>query len=232
VNKDYNLDRADLKQVNAGLPRWYLASLIRLTTIKKHLDITDAVLEIGCGYSHPLLDIITKDNYQVVSQYHGVDMCELPETNSSSYTLQGKFNFVDRWPELAKSKIRYDKVVHIEVVEHMRPELGVKFLEGCHELLEDDGQMIFSTPVGAPDRKPSPNHVHEYEYEEMWKFLVKHGFIIEKVIGCYCDVKHCKNDPVYEDMKYYLHNDVLSCIFAVTRPSVSRNCLWFCRKKG
>ncbi len=231
MDKDYNLERADLKLVNAGLPRWYLASLIRLTTIKKHLKLEDFVLEIGCGYNHPLLSLLTKDNYQVISGFHGIDMCKLPDTNSSIYTLQGEFNFVEQWHELAKSKIRYDKVIHIEVIEHMRPELGVKFLEGCYELLENDGTMIFSTPVGAPDRKMSPNHVYEYGYEEMRDFLDKTGWIIQDVLGCFIDIKHIIDDS-YHWMKHLLHNDVLSCIFATRRPAASRNCLWFCKKKG
>ena len=230
MNEDYNLDRADLKTVEKGLPRWYLASLIRLTTIKKHLNIEDSVLEIGCGYTHPLMSLLTKDSYQCINMYHGVDMCELPETNSSLYTLQGSFNFVEQWPELAKSKIRYDKVVHIEVIEHMRPELGAEFLRGCHELLEDDGTMIFSTPVGAPDRKMSPNHVHEYGYAEMWEFVKKCGFVIQDVVGCYCDVKHLKYDEAYYKLKTRLSNDVLACVCAASRPAVSRNCLWFCKK--
>jgi len=227
TNEDYNLERADLKLVQAGLPRWYLASLIRLTTIKKHMKITDDVLEIGCGYTHPFMDILTKDNYQCINTYHGVDMCKLEDAGSSYYTLQGNFDFVTEWTKLC-SKFKYSKIVHIEVIEHMRKELGKEFLRGCWNLLEDDGTMIFSTPVGAPDRKMSPNHIHEYGYNEMYDILQDNGWKVRKVLGCWMDIKHL--DSAYDFLKYHLSNDVLSCVFAVNQPENSRNCLWMCKK--
>lgn len=219
-----------------ALLRNYSAHFFRWSFARRAMTVNDDVLEIGCGADYPLMRILTSGACAKCNTYLGVDMHPLPHINRLNSSLIGEFNFVERWPELKTDKYGYNRVVHFEVIEHMRVEFAKEMLRGCRELLSDDGKMYMSTPCYDGVRH-AYNHVHEYTVPEMAVMLSDAGFDVTRRYGTFVDIKHvtrCDDaavKSVYARLSEYFDNDALSCFFAPIMPDAARDCLWVCEKR-
>ena len=226
-NRDYDLTRMNLKRAKDNLNRDYSASFFRYSFARKFFSIHDNILEIGCGYNTPLARLIKSHSYQLVNTYTGVDMCPLEELHSNNIFLRGEFNFVERWKELAN--IKYETIIRLEVIEHMRVEFGTKLLKACRELIEPDGIMLFSTPIWN-GKTQSPNHVHEYTIIELEALVKSVGFKVHERFGTQINIRTLKQHfDIPKAMLKYFDNNALSCIFAPMFPELSKCVFWTCK---
>ncbi len=224
------------------LHRDYSAHFFRWSFARRFITVKDVVLEIGCGEDKPLSKILTRNAGPYVYRYIGVDINPLKPAAHQRLTFLGEFNFVERWQELLKLEpAKFDVVVHLEVIEHMKVTHGAKLLRACYEVLKPGGVMLMSTPC-YDGRRHAANHIHEYTVPELQKAVEKAGFMVEQRFGTFMDIKHIgKVAPtgcdqaavaaVRKALEAYFDNDAISNIFGPLYPDHARNNLWVCRRK-
>ena len=245
-SRDY--DTTQLHEAGHGrtLHRDYSAHFFRWSFARRFITAKDNVLEVGCGEDKPLSKILTGGAAAHVNTYVGVDINKLKASNSQRLAFHGEFNFVERWKELLKTRPGgFDVVVHYEVIEHMRVDLGAKMLKACWSCLKPGGVMLMSTPC-YDGKRHAANHIHEYTVPELQKAAEKAGFVVERRFGTFMDIKHIgKVDPWPVDanpqlrdavkvlrthLEEYFDSDAISNIFGPLHPDHARNNLWVCRR--
>lgn len=249
---DREYDTTQLKEGSHGthLARDYSAHFFRWSFARQLIKPTDDVLEVGCGQDQPLSKILVRGPSRGVGTYTGVDLNPLKGSKDFKLTFHGEFNFVERYKELLKAKPEgFDLVIHLEVIEHMRVDLGAKFLKACFACTKPGGAMLMSTPCYDGVRHAA-NHIHEYTVPELQKAVEKVGFQVEQRFGTFMDLKNLKratpsthgddtNDPqevanavaiVSRYLSKYFNRDAISCFFAPLYPDHARNNLWVCRR--
>ena len=243
LRDDRDYDTTQLHEGGHGksLARDYSAHFFRWSFARRFITPKDHVLEIGCGEDKPLSKILTGGASARVDTYVGVDLNKLKTSGSQRLTFIGEFNFVERYKELQKLRPEgYDVVVHLEVIEHMRVDLGAKFLKACFHCLKPGGVMLMSTPVYDGVRHAA-NHIHEFEVDELAAAVKKAGMVVEKRYGTFMDIKHIGKTEtdrcdaasikaVSKALSQYFDNDAISNIFGPLYPDASRNNLWICRR--
>ncbi len=240
-DRDYDTTQLHATQHGKSLHRDYSAHFWRWSFARRFITPKDHVLEVGCGVDRPLSKILTGGASLRVNTYVGVDINKLKPSNSRRLTFHGEFNFVDRYKELLKAQPSgFDVVVHLEVIEHMRVDLGAKLLKACFASLRPGGAMLMSTPVYDGVRHAA-NHIHEYTVDELEKAVVKAGFKVERRYGTFMDIKHIGKvetdrvdgaavKAVAKALSEYFDNDAISNIFGPLYPDHARNNLWVCRR--
>ena len=230
---DYDRTPLTPNRYAEGLKRNYSAHFFRWSFAQRFIKSYHDVLEVGCGADVPLARILTGNQAPAVGSYYGVDLWPLPKTGNVRLTYRGEFNFVERWKEI---KEKFDVVLSLEVIEHMKVHLGDELLRGCYELLRDDGVFILSTPA-YDGKKMAKNHIHEYYILEMQASLEKTGFKVCQRFGTYMDLRQVNksDDPLIHELRAkletYFDNNAVSCIMAPFLPDLARNCLWVCEKE-
>lgn len=245
-------DTTQLRETGYGfrVHRDYLAHVFRWGWAGRFIGKgkTDAhrVIEPGCGQDLPLFKVMRVMQSYLPDLYVGVDLNGIPFADSKrkegTYPwadIRSRFNFVERWPELQQEHGSFDLAVSFEVIEHMKIELGDRYLTGIFELLEPGGRMLLSTPVfnGAKAR----NHIHEYEVAELQEKIEAAGFIVAKRYGTFANFNDIKKavaanpeaEVLLEQYKglleFYDHN-LLACFLAPLFPDYARNNAWVCYK--
>ena len=237
-SQEYESSQIHYDNYARSLLRNFSAHFFRWSFARRLIQPSDDVLEIGCGVEYPLVEIMLGSSPSPrLNTYHGVDINSLPEHGNSRVSLQGDFNFVERWKELYRGDFfRFSMIVHFEVIEHMLVKNALGLLQGCHKLLQENGRMLMSTPV-YDERRHSSRHVHEYTTPEMKDLLSEAGFKVVSRFGTFMDVKYIsKSDDaavvlIFDRLKKYFDNDALSCFFAPMFPDQARNNFWICIKK-
>lgn len=241
---DRDYDTTQLHEAGHGrtLHRDYSAHFWRWSFARRFITPKDHVLEIGCGEDKPLSKILTGGAAAHVASYVGVDLNKLKPSASQRLTFHGEFNFVARYKELLKARPEgFDVLVHLEVIEHMKPEHGASLLRACLAALKPGGVMLMSTPCYDGVRHAA-NHIHEYTVPELQKVTEKAGFVVERRFGTFMDIKHIGkvdlgdaklNDAIKvlrPKLAEYFDNDAISNLFGPLYPDHARNNLWVCRK--
>lgn len=240
-DREYDTTQLHATQHGKSLHRDYSAHFWRWSFARRFITPKDNVLEIGCGEDRPLSKILTGGASARVNTYVGVDLNKLKPSNSQRLTFLGEFNFVERQKEVLKMQPGgFDVVVHLEVIEHMRVDLGAKLLKACFASLRPGGVMLMSTPVYDGVRHAA-NHIHEYTVPELEKAVRKAGFEVERRYGTFMDIKHIGKvetdrvdlsavKQVAKALSEYFDNDAISNIFGPLYPDHARNNLWICRR--
>lgn len=244
-SRDYDTTQLHANSHGRTLHRDYSAHFFRWSFARRFITAKDHVLEIGCGEDKPLSKILTGGAAPHVNSYVGVDLNKLKPSNSQRLTFLGEFNFIERYKELLKGRPEgFDVVIHFEVIEHMKVELGVKLLKACFEALKPGGVMLMSTPC-YDGKRHAANHIHEYTVPELQKATEKAGFEVERRFGTFMDIKHIDKvqdgwekgssmDRAITELRSalgeYFDNDAISNIFGPLFPNHARNNLWVCRK--
>lgn len=86
----------------------------------------------------------------------------------------------------------FDVVFLFEVIEHLDLEEGVQLIKKIHDLLNEGGRLILTTPnVFNPSRFwRDATHKVAYCYDELGGFLLAHGFQIKAMYRTYSDAFH------------------------------------------
>ena len=237
-------DTTQLHEAGHGktLHRDYSAHFFRWAFARRFITAKQNVLEVGCGEDRPLSKILTGGAAAHVNKYVGVDLNKLKPSASQRLKFIGEFNFVERYKELLVDdhKDGFDVVVHFEVIEHIRVDLGAKMLKACFASLKPGGIMLMSTPCYDGVRHAA-SHIHEYTVPELQTATEKAGFVIERRFGTFMDIKHigkAETDrastkailEVKKALSEYFDSDAISNIFGPLYPDHARNNLWIGRK--
>ena len=86
----------------------------------------------------------------------------------------------------------FDVVLLFEVIEHLCLEEGVQLIKKIHDLLDEKGRLILTTPnVFNPSRFwRDATHRVAYCYDELGGLLLAHGFQIKAMYRTYNDAFH------------------------------------------
>lgn len=237
---DRETDNTSLRLSNHGkmLHRDYSAHFFRWSYARRYINKTDNVLEIGCGVDTPLPNMLFGSGLnKTAASYVGVDLNKLRISQNKSITLHGEFDFVKRYKELLDDMPgKYDVVICMEVLEHLRVDLGAKLLKAACACTKPGGLFIMSTPC-YDGTHHAANHIHEYTIDELKKALEKAGFVVMKRFGTFMNVNDFKKNAsteqklVWNQLSNYFDNDAMSCFFAPMFPDLARNNLWVCTPK-
>ena len=155
-----------------------------------NLDIHDRVCEFGCGVGDVLFYIQTKIEYGL-----GVDFSDSAILEAEKRKISRKINNLDFVKEDIKylgqkEKLResFNKVLLLDVTEHINDELLTSFLYSARQILSKDGQLIIHTPnldyyLERMKQKnfivqQHPGHIAVRSYEQYKKLLDQSGFSI------------------------------------------------------
>ena len=86
----------------------------------------------------------------------------------------------------------FDVVFLFEVIEHLGLEEGIRLMAKIHDLLNEGGRLILTTPnVFNPGRFwRDATHKVAYCYDELGGLLLAHGFEIKAMYRTYSDAFH------------------------------------------
>lgn len=239
--RDYDTTQLRKNGHGAHLHRDYSAHFFRWSFVRRWMNKTQSVLEVGCGQDLPLAKVLVRGINFYCSHYTGVDLNSLPNWSNQRCTLHSNFNFVERYIELLTNQPDgWDNLVNLEVIEHMRVDHGKHLLAAMFACTKPGGRLFISTPVYSGNRQAA-NHIHEYTIEELREALEEAGYIVEKRFGTFMDLRHIKaNQPkgvsheavleVCEALSVYFDNDAISNFFGPLYPDHAKNNLWVCRR--
>lgn len=195
---------------------------------------TNKILDVGCA-DLPLLRTLFCNKYQETIEYYlGLDARDLASKLEGDPRLPKKVNwdflqFDCREPfQFGKE---WDIITCFEVLEHMGKEDGIKMLNNIAQSMNFGTTLFLSTPSAC--KNMPANHVYEWGYAELKEQLEKE-FKIQAVYGTFggvMDIKKIMTEAerdIYERLRAYYHNSLLSIIMAPLFPEQARACLWKC----
>jgi 2-polyprenyl-3-methyl-5-hydroxy-6-metoxy-1,4-benzoquinol methylase len=195
---------------------------------------TNKILDIGCG-DLPLLRTLFVNKYQGTIEYYlGLDARDLADKIANDSRLPKKVDW-----DFAQFDCReplpfgnnWSIITCFEVLEHMDKEDGIKMINNIVNSMNPETTLFLSTP-SACDNLPA-NHIYEWGFAELKEQLEKQ-FKIQAVYGTFggvMDIKKIMTETerdIYERLREYYHNSLLSIIFAPLFPEQARACLWKC----
>lgn len=234
-NREY--DKTSLKSSHYGyvVHRDYAAHFFRWGWISRtFVDPSKTVLDIGCGVDTPMVKVLSHKLPNGLPKYYlGVDFNKEPQKVPK--LTWGEFRFAFNFPENWKViKKKFDLVVCLEVVEHMRMPAVRKLLRGALALAAPGGRLVLSTPV-ANDR-PAKNHINEMSIKVLAEELRASGWCVVKRYGTFMndqDRKKCATkaeNELVDRLREFYSTDVLACFLAPLYPDHSRNNVWLCER--
>jgi site-specific DNA-cytosine methylase/2-polyprenyl-3-methyl-5-hydroxy-6-metoxy-1,4-benzoquinol methylase len=214
--------------------RDYAAHFFRWGFAGRFINNEVEVLDVGCGPDLPLLAVMNHPRSNVPKRYVAVDMNKAPKfvPHRNWGTFLWEFNFLERYRELGK----FDFIVNLEVIEHMRKTDGERLLTAMRDCLKPAGKIMLSTPVF--DGKAAANHIHEWTVGELAGSIKRAGLTVEARYGTFANYNAIKRVATTEQMrtvnelsKYY-SGEVIACFLAPLYPDHARNNVWILAKGG
>lgn len=222
-------DTTSLRSTGHGyrVHRDYAAHFFRWGWVAREIGNEHDVLEVGCGTDYPLSRVVQITAHNVPRSYVGVDLNPLPKPPQLRWaTFFGSFNFVERHEELGT----FDRIVCLEVIEHMTRDLGQFLLDGLRDHLRPKGRLYLSTPVF--NGKKAANHIHEYTIDELRSAFEEANLRVLDRYGTFANhqdiVKVATPEQIetLTQLRRFYSTDVTACFLAPLYPDASRNNLW------
>lgn len=220
--------------------RDYIAHALRWGWAKKNFIVHEQtnVLDVGCGPDRPLMLVLFGGigPNPLAKRYVGVDMNKIKPTRHARTTLYPEYNFIENHKKLKKAEGEFELITNFEVIEHMPKELGLELLKAMKFMLAPGGKILMSTPV-YDGKARAKNHIHEYTIAELQEQVTKAGLKTVQRFGTFMnsnEVKKCCDETekeVYNRLKTWYGNEILSCLLAPLHPDNSRNNAWVLEKK-
>jgi len=154
----------------------------RLKLVSKLINPKKSILHLGCG-SGSLEEIL------VNSYGENLNLISTDITDETLNKLKNKYQKVQfyktKLDSLPFASNKFDQVVMLEVLEHIRPNKTFPILREIYRVLRNDGILILSIPINEGLEKMLPNnpnsHMRIYSMEVI-KFELNHvGFKIKKI---------------------------------------------------
>lgn len=218
----------------------YLGHIFRWGFASRFVNNKVKVLDVGCGQEMPFARSLGGSSIATIPKgYVGVDLNKIKEPLVRKWlTVEDEFNFIDSYRKLVKAHGKFDLIVNFEVYEHMQHASGAKLLKAMAKCLDDDGKLIFSTPVFCASYGMAKNHINEVTKAVMEKELDKAGFKIIAQHGTFCNVNDIKKIApkqeldLYKRLAEFYGNEVLGCFLSAKYPEAARNITHICVLKS
>ena len=214
----------------------YLGHIFRWGFASKYVNNKMRVLDVGCGQEQPFARSLGGANpTSVPKEYVGVDLNKISNPISrKNFNTHDEFNFLDNYEELEFEYGLFDLIINFEVYEHMDMQSGKQLLKGMHDLLSDEGMLIFSTPIYCSSFKQARNHINELTKSEIEDELHEAGFKIIKQFGTFGNQNDIKKVATKEEIELqkslgeFYGNELLGCFLSPKYPEASRNITHVC----
>lgn len=157
----YHWDECDPRS-----PRFNPPLVARYEIVATRVEITDRVLDMGCGDGYLLGRLAARCQSAV-----GIEF----EPSAVALALQ-RLSTCDRCTVLQGSVYElpfpdgeFDAVIMADVIEHL--ENPVQAVQEAGRVLKAGGRLLMTTPKWRPDRRWDPRHVREYKPDELRECL-------------------------------------------------------------
>lgn len=234
-------DQTFLDPDSGIIHRDYIAHALRWGFSKRHFIVHEKsrVLDVGCGPDKPLFMVlfggIGGGDGGFPKSYTAVDLNKVKPTKHKRSKIYSETNIFDEWDTILAERGPFDLITNFEVIEHMPKSKGLALLCIFREMLSKDGKVLLSTPVydGIARAK---NHIHEYTIPELQAHFEDAGLEVIERYGTFANVNAIKKvmtkeqRMVFDQLKSWYGNDIMSCLMAPLYPDVSRNNYWVARK--
>jgi len=143
-------------------------------------------------------------------------------------------------------KTKFDVAVYTSALEHVDRESGIISLNQVSKVLTENGTLFLSTPrtSGATPRKLQYKvHVYEWDRDELKEVLKENGLKIVECIGLLPPPDAILESTIkskfgtsgvawFEEMRDRVPYAFLAPVMAACFPSVAKELLYVCRKRG
>jgi 2-polyprenyl-3-methyl-5-hydroxy-6-metoxy-1,4-benzoquinol methylase len=227
-----NGDEFDTTSLTSGshgyrVHRDYAAHFFRWGWVSRQLNPGMDVLEVGCGRDFPFIKVIEAYPTNLPRKYVGVDLNPLIKTPERKWTeIHGSFNFIQDHPSLSM----FDRIICLEVIEHMRQVHGHDLLRAMAAHLKPAGRIYLSTPVF--NGRAAKNHIHEYTVEELTDAINGAGLQVLRRFGTFASKRDLEKVATQQELALldrigeFYSSDVTACFLAPLYPDAARNNLW------
>lgn len=220
--------------------RDYAAHFFRWGFAKDHFIVHEEtrVLDVGCGPDRPLmLTLFGGIGTVLAKSYTGVDLNSVKSTRHARSRIYERTNFFEAWQTILAERGPFDLITNFEVIEHMPKAQGLQLLRLFWECLAPGGRILLSTPV-YDGKGRAKNHIHEYTIPELWEHIEAARLEVVARYGTFMNVTEVKKVAdkcqlqVFNQLRQYYSNDVMSTFLAPLFPDNSRNNLWVLKAVG
>lgn len=188
--------------------------LWRNTKVSQMLNYSKSILNVGVGRGE-LESLFVK----LPQTYLGIDI-----THSALSTVKNRFPQLSFRKattfDLLKEENKFDQILLLEVLEHIKPNETLPFLRSIFHLLSDEGTFYVSVPLNEGLEKLLPvnpnSHMRIYSKEVLYAELNACGFI----------VKESLQSSAFSSL-FGLKN-IVNSIFSLRAPN---NVLVICKKR-
>jgi 2-polyprenyl-3-methyl-5-hydroxy-6-metoxy-1,4-benzoquinol methylase len=242
--EERRFDKTQLHESHHGqyVHRDYAAHFFRWGWVSRQIQPGEWVLDIGCGQDQPLAKVMSGRPGGNREQYIGVDLNRVAKKFNAAWAkVLDEFNFIEQHDELLQMiPDGFDRIVCLEVIEHMGVGDGRRLLEAAQKVIVQGGTLYLSTPVFSGIA--AANHIHEYTVPELQQVLTETGWNVVDRKGTFANISAIKNAmrtagdshalQMLQRMSMWFGNDVISTLFAHEYPDASRNNIWVCQPNG
>jgi SAM-dependent methyltransferase len=125
------------------------------------------ILDIGCG-SHPYFLAHT-----TFREKYSLDQIEMPAETAALYRITHRTHDLDQDPRLPFDDEMFSAITLLAAIEHVEPDVAVRFLREAYRALVPGGRLIVTTPAAWTDgllhllaklRFVSPEEIHEHAF--------------------------------------------------------------------
>lgn len=128
--------------------------------------VTGRVLDIACGVGYGSF-LVAKYRKKTIDSILGLDSDPATIAYAKKHYHHPSCQFqvenaLD--PNLPKKYGKFDTIISFETLEHLDDDL--KFIDNLYQLLNPNGKLIISTPLGAGRDIPSKQPFHNFQLTE------------------------------------------------------------------
>ncbi len=125
------------------------------------------ILDIGCG-SHPYFLAHT-----TFREKYSLDQIEMPAETAAQHRITHRTHDLDQDPTLPFDDGTFSAITLLAVIEHVEPDIAIRFLRETYRALVPGGRLIVTTPAAWTDgllhllaklRFVSPEEIHEHAF--------------------------------------------------------------------
>jgi 2-polyprenyl-3-methyl-5-hydroxy-6-metoxy-1,4-benzoquinol methylase len=233
INKTFlSIDNAEKR---CFIHRDYIAHCLRFThVLKRLLKVKQAInlLDVGCGKETPLLKMIyTSKMSALINKYIGL---EAGKINAPEFVHKIDYELIENTliQDLECKISKFDIITMFEVLEHMPPSNVINTLLKLKSLMNEDSELIVSTPNYNKQVGAAGNHQNEMGYKLLSKLFNFFGLEVIEKYGTFASIRDYKGLlsesqlDTFKKLSEYYDSNYLATIFSPMFPEVSRNVLY------
>ena len=163
------VEKKKIDKFNLDLSKHLTRYNFALMFVGKNFTVLDAAC--GTGYGSYILSKKSRKVISVVSSKHAIFSCK---KNFKSKNI----NFIKKNILDLKYKNKFDLIVSLETIEHVKKKDAIEWIKKCSYMLKKNGVLVCSSPLlRIRNNKPfitNPHHLHEMKKNEFFKIISKY----------------------------------------------------------